>query len=217
MPFFPLSCTWLGLLSYYGLSLHQFQSIAVRAHLRHFVCHFENFESFDSSNCWCSLIFIVLYFFLLVSSGFIGHMLTSKYLLPLNKMANSFLMVYPIVTRVIVLSSDSSVHLSMGFLVCCIVISIQFSFYKRKFEFFVKSNAQWQETKGHTSNFLCVCFIFLLVCLDHIRIGCINSDDCCQFHTLHDLSSAHRRPTTLNLQSKNEIITSHFIHRYKCK
>lgn len=49
--------------------------------------------------------------------GFIGHLLTSKYLLPLNKMSNSFLMIYPVVTRVIILSSDSSVHLSVGLIV----------------------------------------------------------------------------------------------------
>lgn len=59
---------------------------------------------------------------LLLSLGFIGRMLISKYLLPLNKMANRFLMVYPIVTRVIILSSESNVHLSMGCIVCCNVI-----------------------------------------------------------------------------------------------
>lgn len=67
---------------------------------------------FDWSKCLC--FGYQCYCFHL---GFIGHMLTSKYLLPFNKMANSFLLVYPIITRIIILNSDSSVHLSMGFIV----------------------------------------------------------------------------------------------------
>lgn len=49
--------------------------------------------------------------------GIIGQMLTSKYLLPLDKMTNCFLMVYPFITRTIILSSDSTMHLSIGLIV----------------------------------------------------------------------------------------------------
>lgn len=50
-------------------------------------------------------------------TGFIGQLLTSKYMLPMDKMTNSFLMVYPLVTRIIILSSDSTMHLSTGLIV----------------------------------------------------------------------------------------------------
>lgn len=49
--------------------------------------------------------------------GIIGHILTSKYFLPLDKMTNCILMVYPFITRTIIASSDSSMHLSIGLIV----------------------------------------------------------------------------------------------------
>lgn len=77
-------------------------------------------------------------------------MLTSKYLLPLDKMTNSFLMVYPIITRVIILSSDSSVHLSIGFIVrqqdnystFCILFNVNFVAFFRQYFLSVSQHLQ---------------------------------------------------------------------------
>lgn len=49
--------------------------------------------------------------------GFIGHLLASKALIPFNKLTNCFLIIYPLITRIILLSSDGSIHLSIGLIV----------------------------------------------------------------------------------------------------
>lgn len=50
-------------------------------------------------------------------SGPIGRFLTSKYMLPLNKISNCFFMIHPLVTRILILSSDTSFHLSFAMIV----------------------------------------------------------------------------------------------------
>lgn len=57
------------------------------------------------------------YKLMLIISGVIGRLLTSKYLLPFNKISNCFLMLHPLVTRIIILSSDTAVHLSFAMIV----------------------------------------------------------------------------------------------------
>ncbi|XP_055303582.1 nose resistant to fluoxetine protein 6-like [Sitodiplosis mosellana] len=66
---------------------------------------------------WSVIILWIIVASISKHRGLIGHILTSKYLMPLDKMTNCFLMVYPIITRIIILSSDSSMHLSIGLII----------------------------------------------------------------------------------------------------
>lgn len=43
--------------------------------------------------------------------------MASKALIPFNKITNCFLIIHPLVTRMILLSSDGSIHLSIGLIV----------------------------------------------------------------------------------------------------
>lgn len=53
----------------------------------------------------------------LIFLGPIGKMLTMKIFQPLSKMSNCVFLVHPLVIRAIVLSTDSSMHLSSGIIV----------------------------------------------------------------------------------------------------
>ncbi|XP_031626081.1 uncharacterized protein LOC116342557 [Contarinia nasturtii] len=66
---------------------------------------------------WSIIILWIIIASISKHRGLIGHLLTSQYLLPLNKMTNSFILIFPIVTRIIILSSDSSMHLSVGLMI----------------------------------------------------------------------------------------------------
>lgn len=49
--------------------------------------------------------------------GFLGRFLSSKYLIPLSKLSNCILMIHPLITRVIILDSEQTFHLSLAILV----------------------------------------------------------------------------------------------------
>lgn len=58
-----------------------------------------------------------IWFIDFVTSGIIGRFVGSKSLLPLSKITNCVLLIYPLVSRVIILSSDGTFHLSVGLIV----------------------------------------------------------------------------------------------------
>lgn len=60
---------------------------------------------------------VVVSFRFFFFAGFIGHLLGSKLFIPFNKLTNCFLIVYPLITRIVLLSSDGSIHLSSGLIV----------------------------------------------------------------------------------------------------
>lgn len=47
----------------------------------------------------------------------IGRLLNSKHWLPLSKMSTCFILIHPIITRIVFLSGNSSLHMSMAVMV----------------------------------------------------------------------------------------------------
>lgn len=65
-----------------------------------------------------------LFYFLIIlvlNSGFIGRLLGAQIFIPFSKMTNCFLLIHPLITRIVLLNYDGSIHLSIGLIVSLIL------------------------------------------------------------------------------------------------
>lgn len=149
--------------------------------------------------------------------GFIGRLLASKALIPFNKLTNCYVIIYPLVTRIILLSSDGSIHLSIG-----LIVSTPNSYYVSINDCSLMERA-FRVKRRRGSLLKSPLFIQFKFSIDDNVPGLCDHHDFLQFPNVHGVRSTHRTTVEINLQQKCELtgVDVHwsictFVHRYKC-
>lgn len=129
--------------------------------------------------------FLSILFFVL--TGPIGRLLNSKHLLPFSKMTYCFLLIHPIITRAVFLSSNSYLHLSSAFMVG-----------------FLYATRFLEVSPFFITNILLSAFNKILkYSIDHILLRFRHTHNGRKFYALPDISSTNGAAPSYRLQSYN--------------